>query len=58
MKKIKKDHSKYIYYVIGIGVLLLFLIILIGAIAMLLVTGRIGGNSAKHFMKMQISTMD
>lgn len=34
----------------------LFLIILIGAIAMLLVTGRIGGNSAKHFMKMQIST--
>ncbi len=32
MKKIKKDHSKYIYYVIGIGVLLLFLIILISSL--------------------------
>ncbi len=32
MKKIKKDRSKYIYYVIGIGVLLLFLIILISSL--------------------------
>ncbi|MCM1131408.1 MAG: ABC transporter ATP-binding protein/permease [Roseburia sp.] len=34
----------------------LFLIVIIGAIAMLLVTRKIGGNSAKYFMKMQIST--
>ncbi|MDE7264223.1 MAG: ABC transporter ATP-binding protein/permease [Anaeroplasmataceae bacterium] len=34
----------------------LFLIVVIGATAMLLVTRRIGGNSAKYFMKMQIST--
>ena len=34
----------------------LFLIVLIGAIAMLFVTSRVGGNSAKYFMKMQIST--
>lgn len=34
----------------------LFLIVVIGAIAMFLVTRRIGGNSAKYFMKMQITT--
>ncbi|MDE5547185.1 MAG: ABC transporter ATP-binding protein, partial [Anaeroplasmataceae bacterium] len=34
----------------------LFLIVIVGAIAMLFVTSRIGGNSAKYFMKMQIST--
>lgn len=34
----------------------LFLIVFVGAIFMLLVTKKIGGNSAKHFMKMQIST--
>ncbi len=34
----------------------LFLVVMIGAIAMLLVTGRIGGKSAKFFMKMQITT--
>ena len=34
----------------------LFLVVIVGAIAMLLVTRRIGGNSAKHFMKMQITT--
>ncbi len=32
MKKIKKDRSKYLYYVIAIGVLLLFLIILISSL--------------------------
>ncbi|MDE6661414.1 MAG: ABC transporter ATP-binding protein/permease [Anaeroplasmataceae bacterium] len=34
----------------------LFLIVIIGAVAMLFVTRRIGGNSAKYFMQMQIST--
>lgn len=34
----------------------LFFIVIIGAVAMLLVTRRIGGNSAKYFMSMQIST--
>lgn len=34
----------------------LFLIVIVGAVVMLFVTSRIGGNSAKHFMKMQIST--
>ncbi|MDE6584138.1 MAG: ABC transporter ATP-binding protein/permease [Anaeroplasmataceae bacterium] len=34
----------------------LFLVVILGAIVMLLVTSRVGGNSAKHFMKMQITT--
>lgn len=34
----------------------LFLIVVLGAIVMLIITGKIGGNSAKYFMKMQIST--
>ncbi len=34
----------------------LFIIVILGAAVMLLVTRRIGGNSAKYFMKMQIST--
>lgn len=34
----------------------LFLIVILGAVAMLLVTRKIGGNSAKYFMKMQVST--
>ncbi len=34
----------------------LFLIVFVGAIAMLFVTSHVGGNSAKYFMKMQIST--
>lgn len=34
----------------------LFLVVIVGVIAMLLVTRKIGGNSAKYFMKMQIST--
>lgn len=34
----------------------LFLVVMLGALAMLFVTGRIGGKSAKFFMKMQITT--
>ena len=34
----------------------LFLIVAVGAVSMLLVTRKIGGNSAKYFMKMQITT--
>ena len=34
----------------------LFLVVLTGAFIMLFVTAKIGGNSAKYFMKMQIST--
>ncbi|MDE7105882.1 MAG: ABC transporter ATP-binding protein/permease [Anaeroplasmataceae bacterium] len=34
----------------------LFLVVIIGAVAMLFVTSKIGGNSAKYFMQMQIST--
>lgn len=33
----------------------LFLVVIVGVSAMLLVTRKIGGNSAKYFMKMQIS---
>ena len=33
----------------------LFMIVLLGAFSMLMVTRKIGGNSAKYFMKMQIS---
>lgn len=34
----------------------LFLVVILGVVAMLLVTKKIGGNSAKYFMQMQIST--
>lgn len=53
--------STMLSIVFAIGIMLtyslwLFLVVLLGVCAMLLVTRRIGGNSAKYFMKMQIST--
>lgn len=52
--------STLLSIIFAIGIMLtyslwLFLIVFVGAIAMLLVTRRVGGNSAKYFMKMQIS---